>query len=255
MAKNPSWKFKFWTDREREAPCKGMETVFVDTFPLPHLERCYQESRNWGEKSDILRFEILYREGGVYADHDANCLKPFDGLHRAYDFYCGFETPHPPFAGYNVTCGNGVIGARPHHPVVKEVIDLIASRWDALAQKYPGTDGFSRTQIVMERTYIALTQALKTNKLSQEGNTDIVFPAAYLFAKSGIPCLYSKHFFADSWASEEKKNTVFERQTRHDIHQIDHNVSRLFLFSVPLLCFNVILIALLVRFFKKGKSS
>ena len=164
MANNPDWKFKFWTDRQRDAPCNGMETILIKKYPFPLLSRCYEPERgHWGEKSDVLRFEILYRLGGVYVDHDANCLQSFDGLHGAYDFYCGLEAPHPVVAGLSITAGNGVIGSRPGHPVVKEVIDLIDQRWDELALKYSGKDGFSKTQIVMERTYLPLTLALKKN--------------------------------------------------------------------------------------------
>ena len=253
MAKNPEWEFKFWTDRDRDPPCKGMETFIITKFPFPHLASCYEQSENWGEKSDILRFEILYHEGGVYVDHDANCLQPFDGLHRGYDFYCCLEVPHPPVAGHQITAGIGVLGSRSHHPAIKQVIDLIQSRWNELAQKYPGKDGFSKTQIVMERTYLPLTNVLK-DKINQDGNVDIVLPAAYFFAKPGLPPLYSKHFFGNSWASEENKSTLFEHQMRRELSKVDHKISNIFFFSAPLLCFNLILIAIALRLTKKRKS-
>src|SRR4029078_2446346 len=68
IAKNPGWKVKFWTDRKREAPCQGMEIAYVADFAFHCLEKCYRDSENWGEKSDILRYEILFQEGGVYVD-------------------------------------------------------------------------------------------------------------------------------------------------------------------------------------------
>lgn len=202
LAHHPDWKVKFWTDNERIPPCNDMEICYVDNFPFLFLRRCFKQSENWGEKSDVLRFEILYQEGGVYVDHDANCLQNFDSLHQGYDFYCGLESPHPPFAGRNITCGNGVIGSRPFHPVIGGVIHGIEQKWDLLGKKYRGRDGYSRTQLVMERTYIQLTDSL-LDHLSEDGNVDIVFPAAYFFAKKGITPIYSKHFFANSWSIEE----------------------------------------------------
>jgi hypothetical protein len=219
MAQNPDWTFKFWTDRPRDPPCHGMETILIEKYPFPSLGRCYEASENWGEKSDVLRFEILYHEGGVYVDHDANCLHPFEKMHGAYDFYCGLEAPHPSVAGYKITAGNGVIGSRAGHPVIKEVIDLIDSRWDELAKKYSGEDMYSKTQIVMERTYLALTLALQ-KKLDLPGNSDIVLPAAYFLAKQGIEPLYSKHFFANSWASDYK-GANFEKKVQRKLIKLD----------------------------------
>jgi hypothetical protein len=249
IAKNPDWKFKFWTDRQRDAPCKGMETILIKKYPFPRLSRCYEASENWGEKSDILRFEILFHQGGVYVDHDANCLQSFNGMHGAYDFYCGLEPPHPSVAGFNVTAGNGVIGSRPSHPVVKEVIDLIERRWDELAEKYPGKDGFSRTQIVIERTYLPLTLALE-KKLDLPGNSDIVLPAAYFFAKPGIKPLYSQHFFANSWAKAESC-ADFEKKTQKSLAKLDQKFQKTLIIVGAFLSFNLLLISVGIIFTKK----
>jgi hypothetical protein len=250
MAQNPDWEFKFWTDRPRDAPCHGMETILIKKYPFPLLGRCYEASENWGEKSDILRYEILYHQGGAYADHDANCLQPFDGLHGAYDFYCGLEAPHPLVVGFAVTAGNGVIGSRPGHPVIKEVIDFIDQHWDVLAEKYPGKDGFSRTQIVMERTYIALTHALK-KKLDMTGNKDIVLPAAYFFAKPGIKSLYSKHFYANSWAKGDEDGKEFEKSAQKILNKIDKKLQNVLVFMGACLSFNLLLTGFGISLMKK----
>src|SRR3569832_1392200 len=91
IAQYPTWIFIFWTDRPRQPPCHGMETIVLIDYPFPFLARCYGASKNWGEKSDIHRFEILFQQGGVYVDHDASCLTPFEPYHQAYRFYCGLE--------------------------------------------------------------------------------------------------------------------------------------------------------------------
>jgi hypothetical protein len=250
MAQNPDWTFKFWTDRPRDPPCHGMETILIKEYPFA-LGRCYAASENWGEKSDVLRFEILYHQGGVYVDHDANCLQPFENMHGAYDFYCGLEAPHPLVVGLNITAGNGVIGSRPGHPVVKQVIDLIDRRWEELAKKYPDKDGYSRTQIVMERTYLALTLALR-EKLDFPGNSDIVLPAAYFFAKPGIKPLYSQHFFANSWAKDSNA-ADFEKGTQKILNKLDMKLRRTLVVVGIFLSFNLLLIAFGIIFSKKRK--
>jgi Glycosyltransferase sugar-binding region containing DXD motif len=250
IAQHPGWKVKLWTDRARIPPCEGMETVDVASFPFQRLRRAFDESENWGEKSDILRYEILLQEGGVYADHDANCLKPFDSLHQGYDFYCGLEAPHEAFVGRNITCGNGVIGARAGHPTVKRVIDTIEERWDLLKQEFRGKDPHSQIEIVMQRTYIALTHSLEET-MNLHGNTDIVFPAAYFFAKSGIPSVFSHHFYATSWDDFRKKKSDAERKLEKAAGKMLHDARSMSRNALLVLIFHFFLILLVIQLRKK----
>lgn len=237
MTQNPGWKVKFWTDRDREPPCEGMEKILVKDFHFFKLGWCYEESQNWGEKSDLLRYEILYQQGGVYVDHDANCLQSFSGMSRGYDFFCGLETPHEPFVGRNVTCGNGILGSRPRHPIIGKVIELVVERWKPLAEKFRGIDEYSQIEVVMQRTYIALTHAM-AETLDREGNVDIVFPAAYFCAKSGITPLYSKHFYAGAWDEFKVRKTDMERMGEKTLGKIRRKNLNLTYLIAGLLLFN-----------------
>ncbi|MBS0604828.1 MAG: hypothetical protein JSS60_07310 [Verrucomicrobia bacterium] len=252
IALNPGWKVKFWTDRDRDPPCEGMETVFVKDFTFLKLGKQYEQSQNWGEKSDLLRYEILYREGGVYADHDANCLKSFSGMHRGYDFFCCLETPHRPFVGRNVTCGNGVIGSRPRHPTVGRVMDLISERWEPLGEKFRGNDEYSRVEVVMQRTYIALTNAVAST-LDRDGNVDVIFPAAYFFSKSGIPSLYSQHFYAGAWDDFKVRKTLGDRAEERSLGKIRRKNRNLNLLIVGLIAFNSVIFGMIL--IKRRKKS
>ncbi len=246
IANHPTWTFKFWTDREREAPCEGMEVIDVAHFTFSKLAPCFAASQNFGEKSDLLRYEILLQEGGVYADHDANSLRPFDGLHRGYDFFCCLETPHEPFVGRNITCGNGVLGARPHHPCVQRVIDLIADNWQPLGEKFRGKDPYSQTEVVMQRTYIALTKAL-ADTLDLPGNSDIVFPSSYFFSKSGMQSLYSKHFYASAWDNSRSSTSATEIQKTKLLHKALQKSRRLEYLLITLLSLNLLCTLLLFK--------
>ena len=85
IGKHPNWTFKFWTDQRRDAPCNGMKVILIKKYPFPLLGRCYASSENWGEKSDVLKFEIFFHQGGVYVDQNANCPQSFEGMHGAYE--------------------------------------------------------------------------------------------------------------------------------------------------------------------------
>lgn len=70
---NPSWKYKLWTDNE------------LKDFPLVNQE-LFDQASNYGFKSDIARYEILRKFGGIYVDTDFECLKPIPNDLLKYDF-------------------------------------------------------------------------------------------------------------------------------------------------------------------------
>ncbi|HSX11029.1 MAG TPA: glycosyltransferase [Chlamydiales bacterium] len=101
---HPDWVVKVWTD--------------ADTASFPFINReAFDRAQNFGEKSDIWRYEILYRYGGLYVDTDFECLQPFDFLHRSCEFYTG--------VGQNVNpqLWIGLIGSVSGHPILKATID------------------------------------------------------------------------------------------------------------------------------------
>ncbi|MGE5196597.1 MAG: hypothetical protein ACM3JI_04645, partial [Anaerolineae bacterium] len=61
--------------------------------------------------------------------------------------------------------------------------------------------------------------------------TDIVLPAAFFFAKQGLPSLYSKHFYANSWAEDQEEQTDEERHIYKMLSQIRQKGRHLILLS------------------------
>ncbi len=210
---HPEWTVKFWTDRDRHLPCSGMKKESTRRLNFHLLKKEYADSTNWGEKSDILRYEILFSEGGIYVDHDANCLRSFDHLADSFDLFCCLEAPHPPLAGEQLTCGNGVIGAAPGHPVIAKTMENIAERWERVGKRFCGEDGFNRTERVLHRTYTALTESVKELAGKTE-RRDVVLPAAYFFAKGKIRPLYSAHFYANAWADADAPSAFAEPMSK-----------------------------------------
>ncbi|GAB5411438.1 MAG: hypothetical protein ChlgKO_05520 [Chlamydiales bacterium] len=215
---HPNWTFHFWTDRERPLPVNGMEYHSVEDFAFQQLGEYYQESTNWGQKSDLLRYEILQQMGGVYIDHDANCLRSFDGLHRGFDFYSCLEMPHARVAGYSVTAGIGIIGAVQNHPVINGAIEEIKNHWEESKKLFPQTSPKSVREYVMHSTYMAMTRSLQ-NHLDQEGFTDIVLPACYFYPQKGLKPLYSFHSYGTSWAGIEKRSPI-EKEVKEKFREL-----------------------------------
>lgn len=107
------WEYKLWTEKD------------VESLNLYNQE-IYDLSNNYGEKSDILRLEILKKYGGLYVDVDFECIKPqiFDELHRSFDLYIGFEPMEHGFLNeyHMFKLCNALIGAIPHHPLIDNLI-------------------------------------------------------------------------------------------------------------------------------------
>lgn len=130
---HPDWEYRLWTDES------------LKDFPLQN-QALYDSAVNWGEKADILRYEILYRIGGLYVDTDFECLRPFDKLHQQFDFYTGLFNLER--NSMSPRLGNGLIGSAPGHPILKECIDNLSADGDRkdfdLIQERTGPFHFTR---------------------------------------------------------------------------------------------------------------
>ena len=232
MAHHPDWTFNFWTDRTRLVPCERMQLRLLEDFEFEFLKEKYEESKNWGEKSDIWRYEILHAEGGVYIDHDAKCLRPFHGLHTGYDFYACLEMPHEEIDAHALTVGIGIIGAKPKHPAIQGAIQTVLNRWDLVTATFSTTDPFTQARRVAHRSYIALTYALKEH-LNLHENTDIIFPACYFYPKHGLTGFYSVHLYETSWHNlyVSPNERFFHQMLRH-LRDRDAKIIRVELMSL-----------------------
>ena len=112
---NPGWEYRLWTEAE------------IGAFGLENDES-YQKSPNFGVKSDLARYEILERLGGVYADTDFECLASFESLASSTAFFAGL------MYGEDAPINNGLIGSIPGHPILRSMIQ-------ALSEPFVGHDG------------------------------------------------------------------------------------------------------------------
>lgn len=104
--KNTDWRYYLWTDDD------------VDKFGLKNIEQ-FRNAPNLGTKSDIFRYEILYRYGGIYIDTDFECLKSFNDL-IYLDFFTGTGHLGEP------EVFNGLIASKPKHKILEKLINGIS---------------------------------------------------------------------------------------------------------------------------------
>lgn len=187
---HPDWEYTLWTDKD------------VEAFGLEN-RKLYDNATNYGERSDIARYEILYRYGGLYVDTDFQCLKPFDLLHHCYDFYTGIELPAMASWLGKIIIPNGLIGCIPGHPILKNCIQQI---------KYKtGTDTVRKTgPIPFGNSVLQLAGTSDTR--------DIAFPASFFYPidkrfkskkrwKEIVGSeTFAVHHWAGSWSPRKKQS-------------------------------------------------
>jgi mannosyltransferase OCH1-like enzyme len=103
IKKNPQWDYKLWTNKEINQ--------------LSMINRSlYDSTKNIGFKSDIARYEILYKYGGIYIDTDFECIKEIPNNLRYFDFVSclGFD--------YSPTILNGFLMASSKSYIIKKMI-------------------------------------------------------------------------------------------------------------------------------------
>lgn len=229
VAKHPDWTFKFWTDRDRPAPHKQMEVARVQDLKFLHLHECYNKSENYAEKSDLLRLEILYQEGGIYVDHDVKCFQSFEPLSKAFDFYCGMEMPHETALSSTVLPTNNLIGSRPGHPILKRCMEWLEQEWDRIELQYPGKDRDSLINRVSHRTFLSLGETFKIFA-NIDGNRDIALPTFYFNAPEEKHAIFSRHLYKGTWFDNESE---FEKLVRERLMKISKKTNKILLvFSI-----------------------
>ena len=92
---HPGWEMRTWTDAD--LPELGIDAADA------------ARARTASELSDLVRFAILARVGGVYADTDVECLRPLDPLLEGVDAFAALELPG--------RVGTAVLGSVPEHPL------------------------------------------------------------------------------------------------------------------------------------------
>jgi mannosyltransferase OCH1-like enzyme len=103
---NPGWELKLWTESELPTDLRRPEAG--------------ERLRAPAERGDILRLEILWREGGVYVDTDFECLRPIGHLLEGHDFVIGFAKPG--------RVNNAFIASVAGHPVLDRALDELYPR-------------------------------------------------------------------------------------------------------------------------------
>ncbi|XP_052242265.1 uncharacterized protein LOC127852357 [Dreissena polymorpha] len=116
---NPSWKYYFWTHKTSR---KLLEERH------PELLTFYDKTLVPVQKSDLMRYVVVYEFGGLYADLDTSCLRSLDIVTTKYacivlpePFEDGIIWENIPYR-----IPNGVFFCRAKHPFLEQVLRTIS---------------------------------------------------------------------------------------------------------------------------------
>jgi inositol phosphorylceramide mannosyltransferase catalytic subunit len=184
---HPNWEYHLWTGKD------------VDGL-LSLGRNSYDVATNYGMKSDILRYEILYKYGGIYVDTDFECMKAFDGLLNLRFFTgVGYDTIMQLYIG--------LIACVPGHPIIFNCLQNMKT-------KYTGTKG---SVICNETGANYFTRMFVDNIKNHNGYGVVAFPTDFFYPYpnnirgEGNPYEYATentyaiHHWAVSWSNKGRK--------------------------------------------------
>ena len=108
--KNPDYENIFWNEEE----IKKREIIFKCQEKIDEIEEI-------NGKADIIRWEILYKFGGIFLDADSICIEPIDDELLNKKCFAGYEQEEV----RNGLVATGTMGFPKKHPLVKNAIKWI----------------------------------------------------------------------------------------------------------------------------------
>jgi mannosyltransferase OCH1-like enzyme len=178
---NPGWEMRVWTE---------------DDLPPLRNRDLYDSVESYAQKSDVIRFELLWRYGGVYVDCDFECRRSIEQLLYGLDAFAAFED--------DAQVSNAIIGAVAGH----RFIDYLVRSLPASVKEHGAADP------VVSTGPGYLTRCLA--EFDPGGTAPItLFPASHFYPYSWTQMYrryerfdqaYAVHHWAGSWgkASEPR---------------------------------------------------
>ena len=80
---NPGWEYRLWTDT-------NLPQDFINQHHIDAMGRLQPHFPEAGQ-ADIIRYELLHRQGGFFVDADSEFIRPLDDELTCNDAFCCYE--------------------------------------------------------------------------------------------------------------------------------------------------------------------
>ena len=145
LLKNPEYRYEVLTD---DNDLRYVEYHFgPDGFNRPDIVNFYRDVKAAIVKADLLRYMIMYAEGGLYADIDVEALKPLSKFvperydEKDIDMVIGIEIDEPDWADHPILGPKSrsfcqwTFMCKPQLPVMMRLIEKIMSWLNGVAKE------------------------------------------------------------------------------------------------------------------------
>ncbi len=175
---HPDWEYKLWNNED------------LKSFKC-FSGRAISSSKNIGSKVDILKYEILYRYGGVYIDADFESLQPLDILVENSKFFVGL------FA--NDIIGNGIIGSIAQHPILKTLLEF-----------FKKTERLSRNNPLKQTGPYIFSKYIKSYLNKNPNDPLVVYPTSFFHP---YPINQRNKYWKGNWTTEKLRKHFAKPET------------------------------------------
>lgn len=163
-ARNPEWQYRFFD--------ATAATEFIGRVYGPEMLRLYQsiDPAYYAARGDLLRYLVIYAEGGVYLDMKSDIVMPLDSLLRPDDACLLSQWPSDPGHRYGAAGRHPELShvpggeyqqwfviAAPGHPFLRAVIERVVGN---LTSYSAFRDGVGATGVLNATGPIAYTLAI-----------------------------------------------------------------------------------------------
>jgi hypothetical protein len=166
---NPGWKMRLWSEAD------------LAELEIDEAER--KRARTHSELSNLMRYEVLRRHGGVYVDTDVECLQALTPLLSGVDAFAALEREG--------RVGNAVLGSVPGHPAFVRAARLARRTLGTGAHSVDANGPYLLSLILEQEPSVRIFGAhlFYPYRWDEPERRDEEFPDAYMV-----------HHWAKSWA-------------------------------------------------------
>lgn len=139
---HPGWEMRTWTEKDLD----GLRNI-TDLFC-----RC----SCLAQQSDIVRYEVLLKEGGVYLDTDFECLRNIESLISGTDFFACYQT--------DKALSNAIFGGIRGHKIFADLVSetkpsFKQSPWNSMGPNFftPIVRRYPESHVFERKTFIPYT--------------------------------------------------------------------------------------------------
>lgn len=195
---NPNWEYRLWN-------CKTSEPLLLEYFPW-FIDR-YNSFRYDVQRWDAIRYLILFKLGGVYADMDYECLEPLDWLQGNKNCCLGLDPPeHNYMFNKSFIISNAFMAVVPEHPffqcIIKEISENQSEAQDKLNYVLETTGPYMLSRLYeryLEKDQIWVVPSELISPISTIEVQMIIKGKATETIEKKIEKAYAVHYFFGSW--------------------------------------------------------